>query len=306
MAAVPADAELVPVPGRYPSNSANIGTVVLDVLNPFDFRRYALLLDIDGTILDFAPTPREVWVPPGLQESLLILLEKMEGAVALVSGRSLNDMDLIFSPLQFAAIGCHGAELRPGLGVPAEHPDTAPLDETVKRRFASVRKIAPGILLEDKGFSLAIHYRLAPKAEKEIYEAVTEIGASIPATPIEFLRGKFVVEVKSAGITKASGVRRLMKHAPFAGRAPIFLGDDVTDETVFPIIPEFSGYCFSVGRKIESTNGCFDNPAAVRRWLRSIARSGDGDREPAAASKRTTKKSGAVTTKTSGPHDHAS
>jgi trehalose 6-phosphate phosphatase len=258
----------------FPHHSFKPGLVVLDVLKPFDFRRYALLLDIDGTILDFAPTPREVWVPIGFQEVLVQLLRDLDGALALVSGRSFEDIDLIFSPLQFAGVGCHGAELRPTLGAPKEHSHTVPLDEDVKRRFAPIRKIAKGILLEDKDFSLAIHYRLAPKAEKAIYAAVTEICASLPAVPIEVLRGKFVVEIKSAGVTKASGVRSLMQGAPFIGRAPIFLGDDVTDETVFPIIPEFSGYCFSVGRKIEGTDGCFDNPAAVRKWLTKIAQSG--------------------------------
>ena len=244
---------------------------MLDALWPFDFRRYALLLDIDGTILDFAPTPREVWVPPGLQDTLLQLLERMDGALALVSGRSLEDIDLIFSPLQFAGVGCHGAELRPSHNMPAELPRTAPLDDSVKRLFAPIRKLAKGILLEDKEYSLAIHYRLAPKAEKAIYTAIAEIASGVTTVPIEVLRGKFVVEIKSAGVTKASGVRMLMQHPPFAGRAPIFLGDDVTDETVFPIIPEFSGYCFSVGRKIEGTDGCFDNPAAVRKWLKKIA-----------------------------------
>jgi trehalose 6-phosphate phosphatase len=246
---------------------------VLDALWPFDFRRYALLLDIDGTILDFAPTPREVWVPPSLQDVLGQLLEKMDGAVALVSGRSIEDIDLIFSPLQMAGVGCHGAELRPSFGMPQELPRTAPLDDGVKRLFAPIRKLAQGILLEDKEYSLAIHYRLAPKSEKAIYQAVADICSRISTVPIEILRGKFVVEIKSAGVTKASGVRTLMKHPPFAGRQPIFLGDDVTDETVFPIIPEFSGYCFSVGRKIEGTDGCFDNPGAVRKWLKKITQS---------------------------------
>jgi trehalose 6-phosphate phosphatase len=157
--------------------------------------------------------------------------------------------------------------------MPQELPSTAPLDDSVKRLFAPIRKLAHGILLEDKDYSLAIHYRLAPKAEKAIYKAVAEISSGISNVPIEVLRGKFVVEIKSAGVTKASGVRTLMKHPPFAGRLPIFLGDDVTDETVFPIIPEFSGYCFSVGRKIEGTDGCFDNPAAVRKWLKKITQS---------------------------------
>jgi trehalose 6-phosphate phosphatase len=244
-----------------------------DALLPLDLQRFAILLDVDGTILDFAPTPREVWVPAGLQDVLLQLLKKTDGAVALVSGRSLEDLDLIFTPLQMAGVGCHGAELRPALDAPQEIPRSPPLDEGIKRRFAAIKNLAPGILLEDKGYSLAVHYRLAPDCEQAVREAIASIGAGLPDVPIEILPGKFVLEIKSAGITKALGVRELMKCPSFAGRRPIFVGDDVTDETIFPIIPEYSGYCFSVGREIEGTNGCFDSPEAVRRWLTKLAQS---------------------------------
>src|SRR5438270_5895639 len=133
----------------------------------------ALLLDIDGTLLDFAPTPREVWVPPGLAKTLNRLLERTSGALALVSGRSLNDIDLIFAPEEFPAVGGHGAEMR--VSAEAVVTNAPPMDKELKRRLAAIAKLSPGILLEDKGYSLALHYRLAPHAEKAIYEAVSLI-----------------------------------------------------------------------------------------------------------------------------------
>src|SRR3954469_18867922 len=119
----------------------------------------ALLLDIDGTLLDFAPTPREVWVPPGLAQTLNRLLEKTSGALALVSGRSLNDIDLIFAPEQFPAGGRPGAEIRLCIDNEAVATHAPPMDKELKRRLAAIAKLSPGILLEDKGYSLALHYR---------------------------------------------------------------------------------------------------------------------------------------------------
>ncbi len=230
-----------------------------------------LLLDIDGTLLDLAPTPREVWVPPDLATTMQGLIQRLGGALALVSGRSLNDIDLIFAPMQFPAVGGHGAEMRLS-SEPSEASSSAapPLDKELKRRFAAIAKLAPGILLEDKGYSLALHYRLAPQMEKTIYEEVSKIRSELPGAPIEVLPGKAVCEIKQAGFTKATGVRELMKHAPFQGRRPVFIGDDVTDETVFAIMPEFRGLSFSVGRRAQGVAGHFDAPRDVRLWLSQL------------------------------------
>ena len=227
----------------------------------------AILLDIDGTLLDLMPTPREVWVPPGLSKTLNRLLVRTNGALALVSGRSLNDIDLIFAPEQYPAVGGHGAEMR----IDPENESVAahapPMDKELKRRLAAVAKLSPGILLEDKGYSLALHYRLAPHAEKAIYEAVSLIRADLPNAPIEVLPGKCVCEIKHSGFTKATGVRELMTREPFKGRRPFFIGDDVTDETVFGIMPDYDGLAFSVGRRAHGVAGHFDAPSDVREFL---------------------------------------
>ncbi len=234
-------------------------------------REVAILLDIDGTLLELAPTPREVWVPPGLSETLKTLLRHTAGALALVSGRSLNDIDLIFAPDTYPAVGGHGAEMRLSIDSEADAVQAPPMDKELKRRLAAIAKLSPGILLEDKGYSLALHYRLAPQAEKAIYEAVSLIRAELPDAPIEVLPGKCVCEIKHAGFTKASGVRELMRHAPFKGRKPLFIGDDVTDETVFAIMPDFAGLSFSVGRRSRGVDGHFDAPSDVREFLSRLA-----------------------------------
>ncbi len=239
-----------------------------DVLSqPLD--RCAVLLDIDGTLLDFAPTPREVWVPPDLPPTLHRLLRRTSGALALVSGRSLNDIDLIFAPDMWPAIGGHGAEMR--LGTESAKVAAPPMNQDLKRRLAAIAKLSHGILLEDKGYSLALHYRLAPQAEAAIYQAVALIQADLPDAPIDVLPGQFVCEIKHSGFSKATGVVELMKHAPFAGRTPIFIGDDVTDESVFAIMPDFAGLAGSVGRRAPGVDFEFADPAEVRRWLSKLA-----------------------------------
>jgi trehalose 6-phosphate phosphatase len=227
----------------------------------------AVLLDIDGTLLDLAPTPREVWVPPGLSKTLNRLLQRTGGALALVSGRSLNDIDLIFAPDQYPAVGGHGAEMRLDPDSEAVAAHAPPMDKELKRRLAAIAKLSPGILLEDKGYSLALHYRLAPHAEKAIYEAISLIRADLPNAPIEVLPGKCVFEIKHSGFTKASGVRELMTREPFRGRRPFFIGDDVTDESVFAIMPDLDGLAFSVGRRAKGVAGHFDAPSDVREFL---------------------------------------
>jgi trehalose 6-phosphate phosphatase len=240
-----------------------------------DLRACAILLDVDGTILDLAPTPREVWVPPSLRHAMARLSERTGGAVALVSGRSLSDLDLLFAPLQLPAVGGHGAELRPCAGGEADLRE-ASLDKTLKRRLALVAEIGPGILIEDKGYSFALHYRLAPDLEDRVNQAVAGICAEYPSAPIEVLPGKSVVEIKQVGFNKGTAVRELMRHAPFLDRRPIFIGDDVTDESVFEMISEFDGMAFSVGRRVDGVDGYFEKPEAVRGWLAQIATVGEG------------------------------
>jgi trehalose 6-phosphate phosphatase len=235
----------------------------------------ALLLDVDGTLLDLAPTPREVWVPPLLRHAVTRLAERSGGAVAFVSGRSLSDLDLLFAPLELPAVGGHGAELRPFAGAEPEIQRPVPFEAALKRKFARIAEIGPGILIEDKGYSVALHYRKAPGLEAAVRQAVADICAEHPNSAIEILPGKSVLEIKPRGFSKATGVRELMRWPPFCDRHPIFIGDDVTDDSVFAMIAEYDGLAFSVGRRVEGVNGYFDRPESVRGWLAHIAGCGE-------------------------------
>jgi trehalose 6-phosphate phosphatase len=235
-----------------------------------DLNRLAILLDVDGSVLDLAPTPQAVRVPPALLKTLARLAPRIDGALAFVSGRTIEDLDRLFAPLQLPAIGCHGAELRL-LGRAPRYPSgSSPLDSTIRRKLASIAAVAPGILAEDKGYSLALHYRLAPDQEAVVRDAAAAVCADQPTGSLELLPGKLMVEIKPVGFNKGSAVRELMKYHPFAGRRPVFIGDDVTDQTVFGVMPDFGGLSISVGNMPE-VDYQFDRPESVRDWLDELS-----------------------------------
>ena len=134
-----------------------------------------------------------------------------------------------------------------------------------------MREIGSGVILEDKVHSIAVHYRLAPDKERAVRDAVRAICADLPAGMLELLPGKLVIEIKQAGFNKGTAVRELMTFSPFRGRRPIFIGDDTTDELVFPVLPEFDGIGFSVGSRVDGAQGCFEEPSDVRDWLETLA-----------------------------------
>jgi trehalose 6-phosphate phosphatase len=239
-----------------------------------DFAASAILLDIDGTILDIAPTPDLVVVPADLRLALARLHEKTGGALALVSGRTLADIEHIFAPLRLPAVGGHGAEIRCAATEMADRHLAAPLDERLRQRLAMLPLLDPRILIEDKGFAVAVHYRLAPERERMVHDAVATICAEWPPASLELLPGKAVIEIKPRAFNKGTAVRELMRHAPFRGRKPIFIGDDVTDHAAFKVLPEFDGIAFSVGLPVPDTDGCFAQPEDVRNWLGRLAGSG--------------------------------
>jgi trehalose 6-phosphate phosphatase len=229
----------------------------------------ALLLDVDGTIIDIGPSPFEVHVPDELCRSLERLRARGNGALALVSGRPIRDLDRLFSPLTLPAIGGHGAEMR----VRASEiiSVAAPLPEKLRAELARAATPGSGVLVEDKGYSLALHYRQAPQQEKRLRELIARARAAFPGEALEVLPGKAMFEVKRPGVSKGEAVRRLLTFAPFAGRMPVFIGDDVTDASVFAALPELSGKGYSVGRHFEAVAGIFDSPDDVRAALRRLA-----------------------------------
>jgi trehalose 6-phosphate phosphatase len=241
-----------------------------------DLREWAILLDVDGTIVDLAPTPADIHVPPSLRETLIRLREKSSGAVALVSGRTLRDLDQIFAPLRLAVIGGHGAELRLMTDSEPRRSDVVPLDPVLKQALTTIAESKYGILFEDKGYSAALHYRLVPEHEAYVRESVSALCARFPEHSLEVLDGTFVVEVKHRGFSKGTAVRALMTCAPFKGRRPIFIGDDTTDLAAFAVVPQFNGLAISVRRHAPGVDFHFDTPEQVRNWLSDLATADEG------------------------------
>ena len=240
------------------------------LIDTIDIRTSAVLLDVDGTLLDIAVTPPEVKVPARLRDALRAVRTQTNGATAFVSGRPLAELDRLFAPLKLAAVAGHGAELRVTANGETQRYDTR-IGSDLRKQFATFAKAHDGIILEDKGYSLALHYRLAPQLAATVHDAVAAACAQYPASALEVLMGKAVVEVKSTAFNKGTGVRELMTFPPFRGRRPIFIGDDVTDEAAFAVLPEFNGFGFSVGRELPELAGCFHRPSDVRDWLYRVA-----------------------------------
>ena len=239
-------------------------------MDPPDLDDHAILLDVDGTILDIAATPHAVQVPETLLQTLVRVGERTGGALALVSGRPIANLDLLFAPLRLSAIGGHGAEIRADPSS-ADYQHRAPtLDRELRQKLRDVAARYAGVGTEDKGYSLALHYRLALDHGLNVVDEVFRICKAYPPDSFELLTGKAVIEVKSVGFDKGTAVRELMTYPPFAGRAPIFIGDDVTDEAAFEVLPEFDGFGISVGRRVPGVDATFHNPAEVRRWLDRI------------------------------------
>jgi trehalose 6-phosphate phosphatase len=245
---------------------------VMDDFAKLDLKTIALLLDVDGTIIDIGPSPTEVQVSDALIESLRRLFDLTGGAVALVSGRPISDLDRLFAPLRLPAIGGHGAEMR--LSDSQVFYWAKPLPEDLRQRLADTASIGPGIVVEDKSYSLALHYRKAPRQAERLRRHVAASRTAFSGEPTELLLGKAMFEVKRPGINKGNSIRKLMTHAPFSGRVPVFIGDDITDESVFEVLPEIGGKGFSVSRYFPGLTGVFKNPAQVRSALQSLAANG--------------------------------
>jgi trehalose 6-phosphate phosphatase len=232
---------------------------------PLDLAKFAILLDVDGTILDVAATPQSVVVPASLVRALSELHARTNGALALISGRLIENLDDLF-PLRLPCVGGHGVQLRTSANTPTQrrHAELSPL---LKKQVTAVVGVDPRIIVEDKGSSLAVHYRLMPERGPLIKNEIAAILGRAPEENLEMLCGKAVIEIKSPSFNKGTAACELMKSPSFALRTPLFVGDDVTDESVFAVLPALGGFGYSVGREIAGVEGTFDAPRDVRDWL---------------------------------------
>ena len=229
-----------------------------------------LFLDVDGTLIDIAPTPDAVVVPPGLVVDLMRADDVFGGALALVSGRSIAELDRLFSPLVLKASGVHGAEFRMSDRADGRWTSAAPLPSRAWTELSGLLDRFPGTLVEDKIFSYAVHYRSVPEVGPRLRAELENFLTERSALGLQILPGHCVYELKRPGVDKGAAIRTLMDMAPFLGRVPIFIGDDVTDAPGFTAVAALGGHAFSVGRAFPDVEGTFSGPAEVRRWLARI------------------------------------
>jgi len=231
--------------------------------------RPALFLDFDGTLVEIAATPDAVAVAPGLTATLARLAERLGGALAVVSGRPVAAIDGFLAPLHLPVSGLHGLETRYAPGAPVER--AAPVPNMVALRGALAREPFPhGVLVEDKDVTIAVHYRLAPHAEDLVRRRIATLTAG--ADDLAVLHGKMVVEVKPRGASKGTAVAALMAAPPFAGRVPVFVGDDVTDEDGFAGAEALGGFGIKVGPGPTRARERLPSVTAVQGWLAGLAK----------------------------------
>ena len=227
----------------------------------------ALLLDFDGTLVDIAPQPDAIELAPDLGEILTALADRLDGRVAIVSGRSIADLDRHLGPQPIAMAGSHGGEFRDaGSGKVASLAD--PFPEAARREVENLAKSLGGLLCEFKPCSAALHYRDAPERENEVLAGATRTANS---HGLALKRGKMVAELAMPGSDKGSAVTHLMGLARFTGSQPIFIGDDVTDEDAFAAVRDLGGAGVLVGTERQTgAQWRLQDVAAVHRWLQEL------------------------------------
>ena len=262
--------------GRRSRDDACDMTIALGAAPPPPQDDWAYFLDVDGTLIEIAARPESVCVPGSLITLLGDLYRRTGGACALVSGRQINDLDALFAPLRLPAAGVHGAEWRQDggaierLGALGENAaGSGGLAAELAEAREALRPLAsahPLISVEDKGTALAVHFRSSPDLAGMVRSAAAAIVAS--GTLLQAQHGKMVVELKPAGVNKGQAVLRYLDVAPFQGRRPVYVGDDLTDEYGFEVANRSDGIAVRVG---DGAPTCapwhLPSVGAVHQWL---------------------------------------
>lgn len=236
--------------------------------------RYCLFLDVDGTLIEFTDDPIAVNRSTELVTLLKCASNVLNGAVALVSGRSLDYLDLMFAPLRLAAAGIHGVERRDARAVIHRKAIDARTLDPVRLLLSKFTAANPGVLLEDKSSTVALHFRqvpaLASQCRQLVYGAVAEL---VPHYQVQ--EGSMVLEIKPAGISKATAIEEFLLEPPFAERIPIVVGDDLSDCEAFAAVHRHGGLSVAVGRRIGGDLRIANSDEA-RRWLSALIQEGAG------------------------------
>jgi len=226
----------------------------------------ALFLDVDGTLLHIADTPDAVTIERATVELLARAHAATGGALALITGRSIADADRLFAPLALPVAGQHGFERRDAAGALHRYADTAAELAALRPEIDAFAADRPGVVVEDKGLTLAVHYRLAPDAGRALAALAGRLVAR-PGSTLGIQPGKMVIELRPAGQDKGTAIAGFMDEAPFRGRIPVFLGDDVTDEFGFGTVNGLGGISVKVGDGPTEARLRLAGVDAVRRSL---------------------------------------
>jgi trehalose 6-phosphate phosphatase len=237
----------------------------------------ALFLDFDGTLAPIAPRPQDVCVPAWVRPVLHGLLAELGGAVAIVSGRPVAQLDAFLDPLRLACAGLHGAEWRAASGVLERFHQPPP--RGVVDAAAALAARHPGLILETKASGLSLHFRARPELEVACRDALAAALAAAPggSSDWEWLRGHAVLELKPRAVSKGFAVQRLLATPPFAGRRPVFVGDDLTDEDGIRVAQAAGGFGVRVGPGATQARHRLPSTGAVGDWLAAALRRGAPD-----------------------------
>lgn len=230
---------------------------------------WCLFLDLDGTVLDIAAKPSDVQTEPQLIDTLRQLDDRLDGALAIVSGRPVADIDHLLAPLTFATAGIHGCEMRLQASGPVRQtlPPVSSRDVALlKDKLGDIK----GVVIEEKGCAVAVHYRNAPAALPMIEALVRQMSRQQPGLAI--VHGRMAVELIPRGVTKLTAISELREWGPFRGRRPIVIGDDATDQAAIDAAAGWGGLGLRVaGEHFPMAQSQFPGPATVRAWLASFA-----------------------------------
>ncbi len=230
---------------------------------------WALFLDVDGTLVGFRNDPDEVQASASLKATLAALHAALDGALALVSGRAVSDLDRLFGPPLVSTAGLHGLQRRRADASTDNRQPGPDRVDALHREVAALAARLPEMRVEDKNICVALHYREAPAHKRDIVAGARRIADRLPG--YETQPGDHIIEIKPAGMDKGRAVEAFLREAPFAGRLPVYLGDDLTDEHAFAAINTHHGISIRVGDR-EPTHARFTlhDPQTVEDWLRQV------------------------------------
>jgi trehalose 6-phosphate phosphatase len=233
-------------------------------------------LDVDGTLIELTDSPFDTCADAELKVLLGEVAERLGGALALVSGRSIEYLDALFAPLRLPAAGLHGVERRKASGVMHGASFVDSQLDPVRVALNALVKAHPGTLLEDKGRTVAVHFRMAPQFASRVRETVAAVASQLNSN-YHIQEGNMMFEIKPRGFTKDSAVRAFMQEPPFSGRKPVFVGDDLTDQDAFKAVEDQGGLSIAVGDRVHGQYR-IENATGVRAWLQGIAALHDSHR----------------------------